>query len=93
MRRTRLLLLGGSRFVGRAVIVEALARGWDTPLCTGGSLVRCRARWPGCGPTGPSPASWSALGEATWDVAVHQRATAAGVDVDSAAGPPPNPTR
>jgi hypothetical protein len=60
MRRTRLLLLGGSRFVGRAVIEEALARGWDTPLCTGGSLVRCRARWPGCGPTGPSPASWSA---------------------------------
>ncbi len=25
----RLLVLGGTRFVGRAVVVDALARGWD----------------------------------------------------------------
>ncbi len=27
--RMRLLVLGGTRFVGRAVIEEALVRGWD----------------------------------------------------------------
>jgi 2'-hydroxyisoflavone reductase len=67
----RLLVLGGTRFVGRAVVEDALARGWDVTTLnrgvTGGPLA---------GVTGlradrtSVPAFVEALGTSTWDLVV-----------------------
>lgn len=67
----RLLVLGGTRFVGRAVVADALARGWEvTALHRGvtGSLpdgvdVRHADRT-------DRSALAAALGDATWDLAI-----------------------
>ena len=51
----RLLMLGGTEFVGRAVVEAALARGWDVTVFHRGTARTSR---PGCGPctaTAPRP--------------------------------------
>jgi 2'-hydroxyisoflavone reductase len=67
----RLLVLGGTRFVGRAVVEDALARGWDVTTLNRGIT--------GSTPAGVTalradrtsvPALAEALGTTTWDLAV-----------------------
>ncbi len=67
----RLLVLGGTRFVGRAVVAEGLARGWEVTALNRGAT--------GALPPGAralvadrrSPEDLDrAIGDATWDVAV-----------------------
>ena len=67
----RLLVLGGTRFVGRAVVAEALDRGWDVTAVHRGltgtlpdavtALVADRTS---------TAALTAALGDATWDLVV-----------------------
>lgn len=71
MRRMRLLVLGGTRFVGRAVIEEALVRGWDVTAVHRGvtgalpdAVVGLRADRTVAGELA------RALGGQTWDIAV-----------------------
>lgn len=67
----RLLVLGGTRFVGRAVVEDALARGWEVTALNRGVT--------GSVPAGVTalladrtsePAFVAALGTATWDLVV-----------------------
>jgi nucleoside-diphosphate-sugar epimerase len=71
MLRMRLLVLGGTRFVGRAVIEDALVRGWDVTAVHRGitgampaGVVELRADR-----TVPGELA-RAIGEQTWDVAL-----------------------
>jgi len=71
MRRMRLLVLGGSRFVGRAVIEEALARGWDITAVHRGVTGAVPDAVAGLRADRTVPGALvRALGEETWDVAV-----------------------
>lgn len=82
--RTRLLLLGGTGFVGPAVIDDAQARGWDVTVLNRGSR-----------PTPPGvialqgdrtvPGGLSALDGGLWDVAVDTWSAAPTVVRDTAA--------
>lgn len=72
---TRLLVLGGTGFVGPAIIDDALARGWDVTVFNRGTRPA---------PEGPTvlrgdrttPDGLSALGGRRWDVAVDTWASA-----------------
>ena len=67
----RLLVLGGTHFVGRAVVADAVARGWDvTALNRGvsGSLPAGAARR--TADRTDAEALRSALGDDTWDLVV-----------------------
>lgn len=67
----KLLVLGGTRFVGRAVVAEALDRGWDVTALNRGTTGRVPN-----GVTGlqadrtDEPAMAGALGAGTWDAVV-----------------------
>jgi len=67
----RMLVLGGTRFVGRAVIEEALARGWDVTAVHRGVTGVVPGAVAGLQADRAVPGELArALGEATWDVAV-----------------------
>jgi nucleoside-diphosphate-sugar epimerase len=79
----RLLMLGGSGFVGRAVVHDALARGWDVTLLHRGH------RRPPDGATvlrgdRTAPDGLAALGDGTWDLVVDTWSAAPSVVRDSA---------
>lgn len=67
----RLLVLGGTRFVGRAVVADALARGWDVTAVHRGVTGALPA-----GVTGrladrtSEPELATALGDSSWDLVV-----------------------
>jgi 2'-hydroxyisoflavone reductase len=80
---TRLLVLGGSAFVGRAIVDDALARGWDVTTFNRGVTAAADAGTDAAGsatPTGEQltrltgdrgdPAALSQLTAASWDVVV-----------------------
>jgi nucleoside-diphosphate-sugar epimerase len=67
----RLLVLGGTRFVGRAVVADALARGWDVSAVNrgvSGSLPAGVRAFPADRTS--ASALEAALGDTTWDVVV-----------------------
>jgi len=67
----KLLVLGGTRFVGRAVIDDALARGWEVTALNRGQTGSAPQRVTSLRADRTSPpALVEALGEATWDLAV-----------------------
>ncbi len=67
----RLLVLGGTRFVGRAVIQEALVRGWDVTAVHRGVTGALPDAVAGLRADRTVPGELvRALGEQTWDVAV-----------------------
>ncbi|MDH6145625.1 2'-hydroxyisoflavone reductase [Kitasatospora sp. GP30] len=79
----RLLMLGGSGFVGRAVVSDALARGWSVTLLHRGN------RRPPAGATvlhgdRTAPDGLAALGDGEWDVVVDTWSAAPSVVRDSA---------
>lgn len=66
----RLLVLGGTRFVGRAVVDDALARGWDvTTLNRGSASARDGVTALTADRRDPAAVA-AALGESRWDVVV-----------------------
>lgn len=66
----RLLVLGGTRFAGRAVVDDALARGWDvTTLNRGSTPPAAGVRAIVADRTDPAAVA-SALEAGTWDLAV-----------------------
>jgi len=85
MRRMRMLVLGGTRFVGRAVIEEALARGWDVTAVHRGVTGAVPAAVAGLRADRTVPGELvRALGEQTWDVAVDTWAGASRVATEAA---------
>jgi len=67
----RLLVLGGTRFVGRAVVADALARGWEVTALNRGVSGALPAGTRALQADRTSPAALeAALGDATWDVVV-----------------------
>jgi nucleoside-diphosphate-sugar epimerase len=81
----KLLVLGGTRFVGRAVVADAVARGWDVTVLNRGatadppdevrSLTADRTSYAELG---------DVLGDGTWDVVVDTWAGAPSVVRDAA---------
>ncbi|MBW0117207.1 NAD-dependent epimerase/dehydratase family protein [Pseudonocardia abyssalis] len=81
----RLLVLGGTRFVGRAVVADALARGWDvTTLHRGVTGVSPDGVTTLVADRTSGPALAAALGDGEWDLAVDTWSGAPAV-VDDAA--------
>lgn len=67
----RLLVLGGTRFVGRAVVADALGRGWDVTAVHRGVTGTLPDGVTGLVADRTSTAELTAaLGEATWDLVV-----------------------
>ena len=67
----RLLVLGGTRFVGRAVVDDALTRGWEVSAVHRGQTGTLPAGVRTLQADRTSPAALSAaLGDATWDAVV-----------------------
>ncbi|MBD8057598.1 NAD-dependent epimerase/dehydratase family protein [Cellulomonas sp. JH27-2] len=66
----RLLVLGGTRFVGRAVVADALGRGWEvTTLNRGGRAASDGVRTLAADRT-DAAAVRAAIGDDTWDLVV-----------------------
>ena len=96
MRVTRLLVLGGSAFVGRAIVDDALARGWDVTTFNRGVTAAAEAETdasaarPGVGQltrvTGDrsDPAALSQVTTTTWDLVADMWSGAPAVVRDSA---------
>lgn len=69
--RVRLLVLGGTRFVGRAIVAEGLARGWEVTALNRGVTGRLPAGTTSLLADRASPGDLDrALGDHTWDIAV-----------------------
>ena len=67
----KLLVLGGTQFVGRAVVVDALERGWQVDAVNRGETAPLPpgARHLGADRTDPAQLD-AALGDGTWDLVV-----------------------
>jgi 2'-hydroxyisoflavone reductase len=91
---TRLLVLGGSAFVGRAIVDDALARGWDVTTFNRGVTATTHARGGGVEShpdrmtrvTGDrtDPAALSQLTTSSWDLVADTWSAAPAVVRDSA---------
>ena len=67
----RLLVLGGTRFVGRAVVDDALGRGWDVTVLNRGTTGPAPAGVTALVGDRTSPAGLAAaLGDRSWDLVV-----------------------
>ncbi|MDM7832340.1 NAD-dependent epimerase/dehydratase family protein [Cellulomonas edaphi] len=66
----RLLVLGGTRFVGRALVEDALARGWDVTTLNRGSVAAQDGVRALVADRHDPDAVVEALGASRWDVAV-----------------------
>jgi 2'-hydroxyisoflavone reductase len=83
-RRVRLLVLGGSGFVGRAVVVDALGRGWDVTTFNRGRSEPAVPEVERLTGDRLRRADLSALAGRTWDLVVDTWAGAPRAVADSA---------
>ena len=67
---TSLLVLGGTRFVGRAVVADALARGWDVTVLNRGSGGPAGVRALRADRSQPGDLSHALAGTDGWDLVV-----------------------
>lgn len=67
---TRLLVLGGTHFVGRALVEEALARGWEVTTVNRGQASITQPGVDQRVADRRAPSFAAALGEDTWDLVV-----------------------